>query len=63
MYWVTDPQGVAWETYHSLGSIPRFGSDEQVVTPQPGETSGCCSTAGPAKVSAEIPVTAKACCA
>jgi catechol 2,3-dioxygenase-like lactoylglutathione lyase family enzyme len=21
-YWVTDPAGVAWETYHTLGSIP-----------------------------------------
>jgi len=26
-YWVTDPQGVAWETFRSLGSIPLFGSD------------------------------------
>ncbi len=25
--WTTDPQGVAWETFHSLGSIPFFGSE------------------------------------
>jgi catechol 2,3-dioxygenase-like lactoylglutathione lyase family enzyme len=25
-YWITDPQGIAWETYHNLGSIPVFGS-------------------------------------
>lgn len=24
-YWVTDPQGVAWEQFHTLESIPVFG--------------------------------------
>jgi len=24
-YWVEDPQGIAWETFHTLGSIPVFG--------------------------------------
>ena len=23
-YWVTDPQGIAWEQFHTLGSIPVF---------------------------------------
>ena len=23
-HWVTDPQGVAWEHFHTLGSIPEF---------------------------------------
>jgi len=23
-YWVTDPQGVAWEQFHTLGNIPMF---------------------------------------
>jgi catechol 2,3-dioxygenase-like lactoylglutathione lyase family enzyme len=27
-YWVTDPQGIAWESFHSLGSIPMFGGAE-----------------------------------
>ena len=31
-YWVTDPQGIAWETYHSLGSIPMFGADSPIAT-------------------------------
>ncbi|HEY6893018.1 MAG TPA: ArsI/CadI family heavy metal resistance metalloenzyme [Rhodanobacteraceae bacterium] len=26
-YWIEDPQGVAWETFHTLGDIPVFGSD------------------------------------
>lgn len=24
-YWVTDPAGVPWESFHSLGTIPFFG--------------------------------------
>ena len=26
-YWVTDPSGIAWETFHTLGSIPVYGRD------------------------------------
>lgn len=29
-YWVTDPTGIAWETFHTLGSIPVYGEDTQV---------------------------------
>jgi catechol 2,3-dioxygenase-like lactoylglutathione lyase family enzyme len=28
-YWITDPQGIAWETFHTLGSIPVYGKDTQ----------------------------------
>ena len=46
-YWTQDPQGVAWEAFHSLDSIPTFSdSDEStsknsccVPTMSPG---GCC---------------------
>jgi len=24
-YWVTDPQGIAWETFHTLGDVPLYG--------------------------------------
>ena len=27
-YWVTDPQGVAWEQFHSLANIPLFDGEE-----------------------------------
>ncbi len=27
-YWATDPTGIAWETYHTLDSIPVFGGQE-----------------------------------
>jgi catechol 2,3-dioxygenase-like lactoylglutathione lyase family enzyme len=38
-HWVTDPQGIAWEAFHTLDTIPLFGADEPVPKPQ----AGCCS--------------------
>jgi catechol 2,3-dioxygenase-like lactoylglutathione lyase family enzyme len=38
-HWVQDPQGVAWETFHTLGSIPVFGEDSAPVA---AEKSACC---------------------
>jgi len=29
-YWVTDPAGIAWETFHTLASIPIYGEDVRV---------------------------------
>jgi catechol 2,3-dioxygenase-like lactoylglutathione lyase family enzyme len=37
-YWVTDPAGIAWETFHTLSSIPVYGED----TPK-AAASGCCT--------------------
>jgi catechol 2,3-dioxygenase-like lactoylglutathione lyase family enzyme len=28
-YWTTDPQGITWETFHTLGDIPIFGEDSR----------------------------------
>lgn len=39
-YWITDPQGIAWESFRSLGSIPLFGSDE-VPGSEVAATSNC----------------------
>src|SRR5450755_4284721 len=47
-YWVTDPQGIAWESFRSLGSIPLFGDAEPVSADQPAScgsgtaASSCC---------------------
>lgn len=38
-YWVQDPQGIAWETFHTLGGIPVFGEDAQ---PAPAADDACC---------------------
>jgi catechol 2,3-dioxygenase-like lactoylglutathione lyase family enzyme len=49
-YWVTDPSGVAWETFHSLGSIPIYG-DDQASQPEASQ-SGCCAPAAGAEAKA-----------
>jgi len=54
-YWVTDPTGVAWETFHTLGSIPTFSGEAASKT----ETA-CCAPVEQTKVSAQIPVKAAA---
>jgi hypothetical protein len=38
-YWSVDPQGIAWEAFHSLDSIPLFGDDQ---VPSIGSGSACC---------------------
>jgi catechol 2,3-dioxygenase-like lactoylglutathione lyase family enzyme len=46
-YWVTDPTGIAWETFHTLGSIPVYGEDTAVfnhgasVVPVSNEATCC----------------------
>ena len=57
-YWVTDPQGVAWETYHSLGSIPVFGGDTDTSSRGQASATACCAPAS-TPVSAKIPVAAR----
>jgi catechol 2,3-dioxygenase-like lactoylglutathione lyase family enzyme len=29
-YWTIDPQGVAWESFHTLESVPVYGKDSKV---------------------------------
>jgi lactoylglutathione lyase len=48
-YWVLDPQGVAWETFHSLESAPVFGEDTRSAPgipagePVTAQKSACCA--------------------
>ena len=28
-YWIKDPAGIAWESFHSLGTVPVFGEDAE----------------------------------
>ncbi|MDE2430343.1 MAG: glyoxalase/bleomycin resistance/dioxygenase family protein [Burkholderiales bacterium] len=44
-YWVTDPQGIAWETFHTLDSIPVFGEKKQV---EQGKGNCCVPSLTPA---------------
>ena len=38
-YWATDPQGIAWEAFHTLGEIPVFGQDRSLPVQA---ASACC---------------------
>jgi catechol 2,3-dioxygenase-like lactoylglutathione lyase family enzyme len=53
-YWTTDPQGIAWETFHSLDSIPVYGDTDRA------QTSACCDTAPNIE---SVPGKSGACCA
>jgi catechol 2,3-dioxygenase-like lactoylglutathione lyase family enzyme len=37
-YWVTDPTGIAWETFHTLNAIPIYGMDTDVAA----KSVACC---------------------
>lgn len=58
-HWVTDPQGIAWEHFHTLGDIPVFNEGRPADA-----ASACCS---PTEAAAAAPVAdaaaAPACCA
>lgn len=54
--WISDPSGISWETFHTLGENTVYGSDlatrslkaegqvaEACCTPTPSSTSACCS--------------------
>jgi lactoylglutathione lyase len=38
-YWVTDPAGIAWETFHTLSGVPVVGDAD--ATPVDTARSGC----------------------
>src|SRR5271155_3826017 len=68
-YWVTDPQGIAWESFRALGSIPLYGSSkaERASAAQAGGcgssealASSCCKPSE-AKVATPV-VAASSCC-
>jgi len=42
-HWVTDPQGIAWEHFHTLDGIATFSEDSAGVPQQAG---ACCANAG-----------------
>lgn len=38
-HWTLDPQGIAWESFHSLSTVPVFGEDHAASSM---EASACC---------------------
>ena len=60
-HWVTDPQGIAWEYFHTLDSIPVF-SESMPVADEVGAASSCCAPT-PRGKPLGIPVkSASSCC-
>ena len=57
-HWVTDPQGIAWEQFHTLGNIPVF-NEAQPVAPQAAAPSAkaCCPPSA-----APVAVAKQGCC-
>jgi len=52
-YWVTDPQGIAWEQFHTLGTIPVFSEATQKGQEQ---ASACCAGSAPKGRPVGVPV-------
>ena len=38
-YWTIDPQGIAWESFHTLDSVPMYGEDTRG---RPAEAKAAC---------------------
>lgn len=41
-YWITDPQGLAWEHFHTLGTIPTYGESHGAAASQ-ATAPTCCA--------------------
>jgi catechol 2,3-dioxygenase-like lactoylglutathione lyase family enzyme len=63
-YWVTDPAGIAWESFHSLGTIPMFGGADADAgaLEGDGEANACCAPAVATAGVAMAKSTKAACC-
>jgi catechol-2,3-dioxygenase len=55
-YWVTDPQGVAWEHFHTLDNIPVFSET------QPQTALLAATAASPGESIAQAPRPSASCC-
>src|SRR4051812_22180562 len=42
-YWTIDPQGVAWESFHTLDSVPLYGSDTRSAASTEAAKGACCA--------------------
>lgn len=59
-YWITDPQGIAWETFHTLDTVPVYGATGRPVDEKTEHKAACCAPA--AKTIAIESAKSGACC-
>jgi lactoylglutathione lyase len=45
-HWITDPQGIAWEHFHTLANIPVFSENEQAAPSPAAQAAACCAPRG-----------------
>ncbi len=57
-HWVTDPQGIAWEHFHTLGDIPVFTEAKPITARQ----VSCCGSNSGVSRSIDLPAKAAAGC-
>ena len=58
-HWITDPQGIAWEHFHTLESIPVFGEGTKQSDRQ---ESACCAPTSRGKPVGVAVKPASSCC-
>ena len=57
-HWVTDPQGIAWEQFHTLADVPVFSQ-----APKADSAAACCAPAAPRGKPVAVAVkAANSCC-
>lgn len=62
-HWVTDPQGIAWEHFHTLDNIPVFGAAPADAAKGSADASACCAATAPRGKPVGIAVkSASSCC-
>ena len=44
-YWTIDPQGIAWESFHTLGTVPVYGEDGRAKAAPVEKKGACCAPA------------------
>jgi hypothetical protein len=44
-YWTIDPQGIAWESFHTLGTVPVYGEEGRAQAVKRDTKAACCAPA------------------
>jgi lactoylglutathione lyase len=57
-HWITDPQGIAWEHFHTLASIPVFSEQPAAAA----QAVACCASPAPHGKPVAIAVKSASCC-
>ncbi len=57
-HWITDPQGIAWEHFHTLANIPVFAEQQGAGA----SAGGCCTPARASGKAVGVPAKAGSCC-